>query len=529
MATVIDALIITMGLDPAGVDKGMDQVESRLKGGVGNIVNNIFAPLAGVFAFNAMISNFLNAADALGDLSGQLEIGVQDLDAWSQAAALSGGSAQSFQSTLQGLNTKILDATVFGKKMASSVFEELGIKLKDAQGKTKSTIEVLKDLAGMADSMDKVKFAGIARKLGLDPGTIMLLQSGSKEVDKLVGKMKDLAYTEKDAQVASDFNDQMDILGKTVMSTAAIFMRMFLPAVTFVAEKLSDGVNFLRKHESFVIAFFTTLAVVIGAKLLPALRALISTALRAAAPFLPLIAVIAGIALLIDDLYAYINGGKSALADFWAIFGTGEEISKALAETWEELKAVGTALWDGIKAAAAAFFGYFGGALTPLVNMFKEALKTIKALLTGNFDEAGEHIMNLLGHLGEYIVAVFTGAFNLVYDAALWIFKKIAAVTLDVFSGIADFFGVDTSGVDKLKAHLNAPSATDAVKASDALSPAMAAGSGNVDNSSETTINGGVQVYTQATDAQGIARDVNKEFKRMNIAKNTGVNQGGGR
>ena len=93
MATVIDALIITMGLDPAGVDKGMDQVESRLKGGVGNIVNNIFAPLAGVFAFDAMISNFLNAADALGDLSGQLEIGVQDLDAWSQAAALSGGSA----------------------------------------------------------------------------------------------------------------------------------------------------------------------------------------------------------------------------------------------------------------------------------------------------------------------------------------------------------------------------------------------------------------------------------------------------
>jgi hypothetical protein len=53
--------------------------------------------------------------------------------------------------------------------------------------------------------------------------------------------------------------------------------------------------------------------------------------------------------------------------------------------------------------------------------------------------------------------------------------------------------------------------------ASASVSPALAA-AGPVDNGSVTTLNGGIQVYTRATDAQGIARDIGRSVENAMTA-----------
>lgn len=448
MANIIDSLLITMGLDGSGVSKGMNEVEGTLASGVKNITTNILAPLAGAFAFGALLGNFTSTADALGKLSKSLRADTRDVKAWGDAVESVGGDASAFTATLAGIEEK-LKAARFGR--GGGEFRMFGLRVRDANGNLKTSVSVLEELARKADTLRPEKFELLAKKFGLDAGTIRFLQSGSKEVDNLVSKYKDLAYTRKDAEIAREFNNTMGDLNKTFQAAAAVAMRILVPALTLIGDKAAFLVNFLRKHETFAVAFFLGIAAVILYALLPAITAAATAAWTMIAPFLPFIAIAALLALLINSLWVYINGGKSALSDFFAIIGTGEEISAALAEAWEDLKAIGTALWKGLKSAAQLFFSYFGGAIQPLVNSFKNALRTIKALFQGNFSEAWEHFKNLWGNIGEYFFAIYSGAFNLIVDIATAVGPKILAaltsvfqtlheVVTGIFTSIGDFF-----------------------------------------------------------------------------------------
>ena len=58
-------------------------------------------------------------------------------------------------------------------------------------------------------------------------------------------------------------------------------------------------------------------------------------------PLTWIIALLAGLALVIDDLLVYMEGGESQLKDFWALFGTGAELSEKLGKAWDWLKTTG--------------------------------------------------------------------------------------------------------------------------------------------------------------------------------------------
>jgi hypothetical protein len=354
-------------------------------------------------------------------------------------------------------------------------------------------------------------------------------------------------------------------------------MAAVVPALTWLARGLETVLHFIQRHQSFIIPLIAGIAAILAVALLPALKAAAIAAWSFLAPWLPFIAIAVLLALLINSLWVYINGGKSALADFFAIFGTGEEIGAALAETWEDLKTVGTVLWKGLKAAAQLFFSYFGGAIQPLVNIFKNALKMIKALFQGNFSEAWEHCKNLWAGIGEFLSAIFAGALHMVRDifssagtaiynaftSALsglkdfiigllpdWLKDLLgvdggrgaAAVVSEAVAGLGEAFADMFPSMDGVKNGLS--EAGDKLKefgsgildgiggffgfgggdSSAGVSPAMAAG--NVDNSTETTVNvGGITVNAQSTDPAGIARETGNEVRRMTATGNKGVRQ----
>ena len=52
MASVIDALLITLGVDSSGVKSGMAQAENTIAASAKNIMNNILAPLAAALAID---------------------------------------------------------------------------------------------------------------------------------------------------------------------------------------------------------------------------------------------------------------------------------------------------------------------------------------------------------------------------------------------------------------------------------------------------------------------------------------------
>lgn len=549
MATVIDSLLVTLGVDAAGVAQGMDAAESRIEGGVKKLTR-LLAPVVGLAALKSAVSSYTATADSLGKLADSLSLGVSELDAWGDAAAHAGGSAAGFQGSLKSLNRKIVDASVFGKKLSQEVFKEFGISASDAAGKARPATDVLVELAGAAETMDKSKFSAMAQRLGLDQGTIALLQSGRAEVSKLVGEMKGLAYTRRDAEVAAAYNDVMQDLGKVVKIATASFLRYLVPVLTKVADILKKGINFLRKHEPFVIGVLASITAALLKMLLPALLKVSAAVGGIMLPFLPLIALVGVLGLLFDDFWNYVNGGKSKLGGLWAVFGTGEEIAAALSDAWVWLKSTGVNLWNTLRDAAQKFFGYFKPALGNLFGAFKGVFKLIRAVFQGDFQGMFDAASEIFSNLGGLALNVFTGAFNLLYDIFSIIFSNIA----NFFGGILDSILGHVSSfirgiVSKIPDFLLpdsiiawAKKADEAVAVAGANAANVMSGNapgaagnaaegvgslaGGVDNSSETVVNvQKIEVVAPSGDPQAIASATGSEIRKLANSSNQGVRQ----
>jgi hypothetical protein len=255
--------------------------------------------------------------------------------------------------------------------------------LMSVDGLVKKSVNTLKGylapLAGVAEGMDRAQFAGMAKKLGLDHGTIMLLQQGKKATEELVAAGKGLAYTKEDAEVAAAYNDAMQDLGKSFKSVAAILLQVAVPAVTFIAEKLGSFFKFLREHGPFIKILFGMIAGVITAVLVPAFVSLAAAIL--ANPLTWLIGAAVALALVLDDLWVYLNGGESAFAGLWAEIGLGEHTLKQIEGVFSDLKAAGTMVWESLKDAAAKYIEYFGGTVQPALDLLKAILIGIGAVL----------------------------------------------------------------------------------------------------------------------------------------------------
>lgn len=460
----VESLVVSLGLDPAAFSSGLQRAQTMAQDSGQKIASNLmgplkmaFASLAAGFGLSSMLSTYTQQADAAGKLANSIGVNVEEMQAWGRAAKLSGGSAEGFNASLRGLNANLAMLAATGKGRVAPIFEEMGIKAKDASGKMKDSFAVLTELAEKAETMGKAEFAGLAQRLGLDQGTIMLLQSGRQSVQELVKEMKEIGvYQKQDAEIAAAFNDATDKLNWAMQSAGATIIRMVVPALTVIVDGLKSFVVFLRKHETFVQAFFGVLATILTARAIPAMARFAATTLRAMAPFAPLIAIVALLALLIDDLIIYMEGGESELDELWSVFGTGPEIAAALKQAWEDLKTMGKDLFAALVAAAKLFFSYFSGAWQPLIGMVKNFFQLIKAIAQGDTQAITDALKNLWENFKNFLKALVTGWVRLFGDAFnsirgllgnLWNWLKGKAA-----DGVAAVAGVLSTAWDGIKA-----------------------------------------------------------------------------
>jgi len=66
MATIVDSLLVTLGLNGSDLEQGLSGVEQRIAEWVKDIVANVLDPLAGSFASGTLISDVTDAVSALG-------------------------------------------------------------------------------------------------------------------------------------------------------------------------------------------------------------------------------------------------------------------------------------------------------------------------------------------------------------------------------------------------------------------------------------------------------------------------------
>lgn len=426
--TVLDTLTLAFGIDSKGIDTGLAEAQRKIDQGARSLANSLLSPfkaalgsLIAGFSLAAITRQYLQQADAIGKLSDSIGADMEDLQAWGEAAKRAGGSAEAFQGTVQSLTRNLQQAATNAKGPAAQALAELGVKATDATGKARDSFEVLRDLAGVMEGMDKQKAVALGQKVGIDRGTIMLLQSGRAAVDDLIAREKELGgYTKEDAEIAAKANRAIADFGQALKAASADIMRHIAPAITWVAEHLTALVKDFRQHKTFYLSAIGAISALLGAKLIPQLLKISGIAKYINVPFAILSTIITGLALVFEDLWVYMNGGKSAFEDWWKELGTGPELLDKFNKAWENtkktvdnvLKAVQKLYWDTI-AYLVSKFDYF-------YEIFGGLWDIIEGLFNFDFEQIGKGLGRAFTGAWKLIESVFNDIFKGMGKMSVW-------------------------------------------------------------------------------------------------------------
>ena len=477
-----------------GVGKSAGKAGKELKGaaekggqafeGLYGILGKVAVFLGGMALIKSTASNYLESATAIERTADSLGMSMEALQAWEGVAAITGGSAEEMGDRFRDLNDYIQDLALHDSGPLKDITKDLGLNIKAANGQLKDTETFMLELSDAMHKAGNQKAVGLGKQLSFDNATIALLQKGRGEVEAYLKQQKAMAvYSKQDAEMAQKVNVALYRLSKGFESLGAMAMRVLGPSLEWLVQKFGDVVIWMRENETSLTVFLTALATIVAVAVTPALWAMATAAWAAIAPFAPIIALVAGLAFIVEDLVVYINGGESALEGLWKKFGEGHEIAARL-----------KIIWAGIKDTFSALFNLLGGLSQLLGAIFtggqlysyKDAVTAISAA----FQNLGKIAESVLGYIKDKLKNILPG----------W--------AMDLL-GWSNDSGVEANGT-ATPSSSSAAAATPRVSPGDAQRPA-----GMVDNSrkveSTTTIQT-MTIQTQSTDADGIARDITESL-----------------
>ena len=338
-------------------------------------------------------------------------------------------------------------------------------------------------------------------------------------------------FTREDVKIAKDYELVMRDVRMGTKSIGAEISRMILPTLLKVTKAVSNVVDFFTKHGTFIKLMFLGIAAAITVAAIPAIVSM-GTALWTAlapviAPALAVIAVISGIALVIDDLITWINGGESAFADLWEeVFG-GVEGAKTLLN---DLKKTIKELWDIaapiIKSIGDFILKFIFSSIKQVISAWKDLINGFKAFKAGDILGGIKNIgVGMAKGSGVGIVAGgIKGAVNGSHAEGLD-YVPFDGYIAELHKGervqTAEEANDWRSGLIAAKQAVNFTSnfPLNAIP-SGAISNAY----NNSSSSASRSINiSGITIQTQATDAQGIAQDFSSYIKQAMISLDDGM------
>lgn len=385
------------------VDKGVDDTNKKLSEQDAALkqTGENFLALAGKVAglvaafasWQAVKAAAVQAADDTAALATQargMYISADELRTWQGAVVSAGGTAEGLNSTLKMLSERTRDPLGALERVADR-FKGLTDRQADRLGKA----------------------------LGIDESLVRVLQEGTGALQERIQRQMKLGQVTQ---------EQIDIANKyklTLADTNVVYddvrrriMTWVLPAMIEWEKTMQNIVMWLRDNSTFVFTFFGTMAGIITARVLPAIIAMGVQWLRTSMMFLasPLgiaiaavVALSAAIALVVDDIMAFEEGGKSLIGDIaarWPIIGViVHSIVDALKMLWEIGRAVFQYLKDVIYEPGKA------------LDNLKARLDVVFNAMSERFPIMGGLVKGFAKIVGDFVggaVDVFKNLFDIV-------------------------------------------------------------------------------------------------------------------
>lgn len=375
---ILNHLWTILEIDSSKTEKGLERTEKKTDDLVKEFQNvekqgnkslggltSIAVKLAGALAASQVIAKSISGAiglagrvDDLNDLAQNLDINVSKLDAFSKAMYATGGSVEGAFGDIQTLTQRLGKGFKDAEGPIADTLNTLGIKLTDSKGNAKDAIDIITELSGSLESMNRPQAFAALKQLGIsDPKVIENILRGRKELEALFDVEKARGVIgEKEVERAGKLTDAQDRLRAGVSRLTDSFLSKIIPALGKVIDWLGKVADWSGKHQDVITGLFIAIGGVITAVYLPIMaRAAIAT-LAATWPMLLLVAAAAAVgvafAIAYEDIKAFSEGNSSLIGDilgkYPAIKALVLDMINLFSKLGEGLKNLFLSVWDSI-------------------------------------------------------------------------------------------------------------------------------------------------------------------------------------
>ncbi|MFM3113178.1 lytic transglycosylase domain-containing protein [Klebsiella pneumoniae] len=273
-ATVIDALLITLGLDTSDFRKGQKDVSDDLKkqredakktakemaeqgkkaaSFFSSIKTELLALTGVTVTAGGLISFVKSTTSGLMDLSIQskaLGLSARELDGWSKSAEAAGSSAekisaslQGFQGAIQGARVGDYSSSIFGglAQLNALTGQNFDVWGQDASSLAKTSLDALRKIS------DPNLRRQVGLSLGFDDATLQRNQEGKflPDVDRLT---KSSGITDASTKGAKEFTAAWAELNQNLDTTKNQFYTFLIPYVREFNGVLRDLSDWMKSH-----------------------------------------------------------------------------------------------------------------------------------------------------------------------------------------------------------------------------------------------------------------------------------------
>ncbi|EPC3563956.1 lytic transglycosylase domain-containing protein [Klebsiella pneumoniae] len=273
-ATVIDALLVTLGLDTSQFRKGQQEVSDDLKkqredakntakemaeqgkkaaSFFSSIKTELLALTGVTVTAGGLISFVKSTTSGLMDLSIQskaLGLSARELDGWSKSAEAAGSSAekisaslQGFQGAIQGARVGDYSSSIFGglAQLNALTGQNFDVWGQDASSLAKTSLDALRKIS------DPNLRRQVGLSLGFDDATLQRNQEGKflPDVDRLT---KNSGISDESINGAKEFNSAWAELNQNLDTTKNQFYTFLIPYVREFNGVLRDLSEWMKSH-----------------------------------------------------------------------------------------------------------------------------------------------------------------------------------------------------------------------------------------------------------------------------------------
>ena len=161
---------------------------------------------------------------------------------------------------------------------------------------------------------------------------------------------------------------------------SAKLMRTLMPFIKDLLDKLNRFSNWISHNSNNIIRFLTILASTITLALIPAVAKFTAALLKN--PLVWVAGLVLALALAIDDLVVYLQGGRSEFDAFWKWLGFTKGDTETLTKAVNWLKTSGVELLKTIGKLTAAFVGM--RAVWGVISMVRKAWNALSLSVLAN-------------------------------------------------------------------------------------------------------------------------------------------------